>query len=584
VALNGRSEQIFPLEEEKIAKNDSTSQLHAMVEYITETAKQYGISPIKGPWLPPLPELVYLNSLLTNSFANNSWPQQQKLLSVPVGIMDDPRKQKQETVEIDFASEGNLFVYGTPGTGKTVFLKTLCISLALMYPPDDVNIYIMDFGGSSLKAMEKLPHVGGVMTLEQEEKIDQFMRFVFRVMEERRTLFEATGSEGFSDYRKSGRKLPALVIMVDNYFALSETYEDFDAQMVLLAREGFKYGIYMVATATNSALVRYKFSVNFKMAVSFQMTEKSEYEGIVGRTEGLEPVKVAGRGLVRGKPPLEFQTSLPEYEHTPTELLLERMEALNLSGAAPIPMMPSTIDLRALNKDTEILAIGLANNDLQPVFVDLLATPVLMVTGEAMSGKSTLLVSWMKLLSDKQDLEVYALDSSAMGIYELMKQPFVTDIANVDDLDDFIDGIKDKLESRRNELFSCRMSGGDVGALMKQWKQMIFVIDRLSEFTSGDMYMLHELIERIVKQERGMKVAVLAADNTSDLTSNWDSLGKTIREEQTGILLGRMKEQNLYNVSLPYGTQEKSGEQGDGYLIVKNKYTGLRCAVLSKDN
>jgi S-DNA-T family DNA segregation ATPase FtsK/SpoIIIE len=555
-----------------------------MVEYITETAKQYGISPIKGPWLPPLPELVYLNSLLTNSFANNSWPQQQKLLSVPVGIMDDPRKQKQETVEIDFASEGNLFVYGTPGTGKTVFLKTLCISLALMYPPDDVNIYIMDFGGSSLKAMEKLPHVGGVMTLEQEEKIDQFMRFVFRVMEERRTLFEATGSEGFSDYRKSGRKLPALVIMVDNYFALSETYEDFDAQMVLLAREGFKYGIYMVATATNSALVRYKFSVNFKMAVSFQMTEKSEYEGIVGRTEGLEPVKVAGRGLVRGKPPLEFQTSLPEYEHTATELLLERMEALNLSGAAPIPMMPSTIDLRALNKDTEILAIGLANNDLQPVFVDLLATPVLMVAGEAMSGKSTLLVSWMKLLSDKQDLEVYALDSSAMGIYELMKQPFVTDIANVDDLDDFIDGIKDKLESRRNEFFSCRMSGGDVGALMKQWKQMIFVIDRLSEFTSGDMYMLHELIERIVKQERGMKVAVLAADNTSDLTSNWDSLGKTIREEQTGILLGRMKEQNLYNVSLPYGTQEKSGEQGDGYLIVKNKYTGLRCAVLSKDN
>lgn len=201
-----------------------------------------------------------------------------------------------------------------------------------------------------------------------------------------------------------------------------------------------------------------------------------------------------------------------------------------------------------------------------------------------MSGKSTLLVSWMKLLSDKQDIEVYALDSSAMGIYELMQKPYVTDISNVDDLDDFIEGIKDKLQSRRGELLSCRMSGGDVGALMRQWKQMIFVIDRLSEFTSGDMYMLHELIERIVKQEKGMKVAVLAADNTSELASNWDSLGKAIREEQSGILLGRIKEQNLYNVSLPYGTQEKNGEQGDGYLIVKNKYTGLRCAVLSKEN
>lgn len=584
VALNGRSEQIFPLEEEKIAKNESASQLHAMVEYIAETAKQYGISPLKGPWLPPLPEVVYLDSLLANSYADGSWPQQQRLLSVPVGIMDDPRGQRQEALEIDFASEGNLFVYGTPGTGKTVFLKTLCISMALMYPPDEVNIYLMDFGGSSLKAMEKLPHVGGVMTLEQEDKIDQFMRFLFRVMEERRTLFENTGSEGFSDYRRSGRKLPAFVVMVDNYFALSETYEEFDAQMVLLAREGFKYGIYMVATATNSALVRYKFSVNFKMAISFQMTEKSEYDSIVGRTEGLEPAKVTGRGLVRGKPPLEFQTSLPEYERITTELILERMEALNLSGAIPIPVMPSTIDLRQLNHDTEQLAIGLANHNLQPVFIDLLATPVLMVAGEAMSGKSTLLVSWMKLLSDKQDLEVYALDSSAMGIYELMQQPYVTDLSKVDDLDDFIEGIKEQLESRRSELLSCRMSGGDVGALMKKWKQMIFVIDRLSEFTSGDMYMLHELIERIVKQEKGIKVAVLAADNTSDLTSNWDSLGKTIREEQTGILLGRMKEQNLYNVTLPYGTQEKNGEQGDGYLIVKSKYTGLRCAVWSKEN
>lgn len=47
VALNGRSEQIFPLEEEKFSPNESASQLHAMVEYITETAKQYGISPMK---------------------------------------------------------------------------------------------------------------------------------------------------------------------------------------------------------------------------------------------------------------------------------------------------------------------------------------------------------------------------------------------------------------------------------------------------------------------------------------------------------------------------------------------------------
>ncbi|NIK77497.1 S-DNA-T family DNA segregation ATPase FtsK/SpoIIIE [Paenibacillus castaneae] len=581
VSLNGRSEQIYPLEEEKIARNELPSQLHAMVEHITRTAAQFGIEPIKGPWLPPLPNIVFFDKLIRNGYSKGAWAKQEKLLRVPIGFMDDPRGQRQEPLEMDFAAEGNLFVYGTPGTGKTIFLKTLCMSMALLYSPEDVHIYIMDFGGNTLKPFERLPHVGGIMTLEQEDKIDQFMLFLFRIMEERKEEFEKSGSEGFNDYRKSGKGMAAIVVVIDNYFALSETYEAIDEQMVLLAREGFKYGIYIVATATNASLVRYKFSVNFKMAISFQMTEKSEYDGIVGRTEGLEPAKAAGRGLVRGKPPLEFQTSLPEYEGQSTEQLLEMFGGLEVIQATPIPVMPAHLDMREINRETERLAIGLGNNDLQPVFVDLHATPVLMIAGEAMSGKSTLLVSWIKLLSEKQKgLEVYALDSSGMGIYELMNQPYTTDLSSVEDMNDFTDSVKEKLNERRSQLLACRMSGGDSAAIMKEWHQIVFVIDRFSELTNNDMYSLHELLERIIKQERGMKVAVIAADNTSDLASNWDTLGKAIREEQTGILLGRIKEQNLYSVSFPFGKQEKNTEQGDGYFIIKNKFTGLRCASL----
>lgn len=149
------------------------------------------------------------------------------------------------------------------------------------------------------------------MTLEQEKTILQFTKFLFRTMNERKRIFEDSGADGFADYRARIGKLASLVLVIDNYFALSETYEELDEQMVVLAREGTKYGIYMVVTATNASLVRYKFAINFKNAISLQMTEKSEYEMIVGRTEGLEPSRAAGRGLVRGKPPLEFQTALP---------------------------------------------------------------------------------------------------------------------------------------------------------------------------------------------------------------------------------------------------------------------------------
>ena len=87
--------------------------------------------------------------------------------------------------------------------------------------------------------------------------------------------------------------MPGIVVIIDNYFALSETYENIDEQVILLAREGLNT-VYLSATATNASLVRYKLSVNFKMAVCFQLTEKSEYDNS-GMTEGLEPSKFPKR-------------------------------------------------------------------------------------------------------------------------------------------------------------------------------------------------------------------------------------------------------------------------------------------------
>ena len=577
VYLNGKTEQVYPLEEEKIAKKELSSQLKSMVDHIIKTAKKNEVDQLEGPWLPPLPEMVYLDCLFEKDSGGSAVRKSERLLSVPVGILDDPRGQRQEPLEMDFVSEGNLFVYGAPGTGKTVFLKTLCLSIANLYSPEEVNIYIMDFGGSTLRSLEKLSHIGGVMTLEQESRINQFILFLFRMMEERKLQLERKGSESFSDYRKSGGRMPAVVVAIDNYFALSETYEDIDGKMVVLSREGNKYGIYLVATATTASLVRYKFAVNFKMAVSFQLTEKSEYDGIVGRTEGLEPARTAGRALVRGKPPLEFQTAIPEFKDCNTEQLIERLNAQAPCSAVPIPIMPPKIDIGEINKMDGQLAIGLGDNDLQPVYVDFSATPVFMVAGDAMTGKSTLLVSWVKML---KDAEIYALDSNGMGLYKLMDMENVTDLSGVEH--DFIEKMKLMLDERRQQLLDCRRKNGNANEVIRSWKQIVFVIDRLSEFTGSDRYSLKELLERIVRQERGMKIAVIAADNTQDLAGNWDSLGKAVREEQTGLLLGSIKEQNLFTARLPYGIKEKEFEPGDGYLIVKNRFTGLRCAILDE--
>ncbi|MBT2293171.1 type VII secretion protein EssC [Paenibacillus albidus] len=592
--LNGKSEQIYPLDEEKMPELEVPSQLQSIVEQLAACAERAGIEPLAGPWHPPLPETVTFEDLysgLGGWSEQTGWPAVPEVLSVPVGIADDPRGQRQEALQFDFAESGNLFVYGAPGTGKTVLLRTLCLSAAYRYSPEDVHLYVMDCGGSSFKLLEPLPHCGGVMTLEQEKQILQFTQFLFRTMGERKRIFEEAGADGFVDYRERFGKLASIVLVIDNYFALSETYEELDEQMIVLAREGTKYGIYLVVSATNASLVRYKFAVNFKNAVSLQMTEKSEYEMIVGRTEGLEPSRAGGRGLVRGKPPLEFQTALPSFPHWEQgglEGWIAQLRELATAGKLPeasrIPVMPAKIDLAELNARCTLpegrLAIGLTDGDLQPVGLDLDTTPIVMVAGDAMSGKSTILTSWMVQLGQQAVKPmIYALDSAGMGIYRALDLPYVTDLAAVEDMYALIDEIKEELDRRRRAMLEARTAGRDLGSLLASWPRLLFVIDRLSEFTGGDQYSLKELLERVVKQDRALKVAVIAADNTAELAGNWDGLGKAIREEQCGLLLGSLKEQNLYNVRVPYGEKEKELEPGDGYLILKNKYSGLRAAT-----
>ncbi len=591
LSLNGKKTKVYPLNEEKIASVELTSQLKAMVEHISMQSRMNKIDPLNGPWFPPLPEKLYIDDVVKEegfNFQTGVWTKDTNDLKAIIGLLDNPREQSQIPCEIDFLKNGHLIVYGAAATGKTYLLQTIIMSLAQRYSTKDVNIYIMDFGGTSLKKFERLSHCGGVMTIEQEAKINSFMLFIFRMIDERKEIFEKTRSENFNDYkvRHKDTPIPAIFIFVDNYYALSETYDSVDEQMLIIAREGTKYGIFLTATASNTALVRYKFYINFKMAVTFQLTEKGEYDSIVGRTEGLEPANLPGRALFRNKPPCEVQVCLPEFENQSIDKLLELYENYSRCGiitkAELIPQMPSKVDIYEINSDADKLVVGLRDTDLQGIFLDIPNIPAFIVTGGPMSGKSTVIVSWIEMLSQKlgeDKLKVYALDSNSMGIYPLMRLPFVRDISDAEATDELIGQLASEIDERKNQLKEVKKSNGDLEGLKASWPQIIYIIDKLGELTAGENYALKDLLERIIRHERNLKVTVIVSDNTSEIEGNWDSLAKTLKDEQTGLLLGSIKEQNLFNVKFPYGSSERELELGDGYFIIQGKYSGIRCAT-----
>ncbi|MCL2664643.1 MAG: type VII secretion protein EssC [Defluviitaleaceae bacterium] len=572
LSLDGKPTKIYPAagSEKPADEQKNPTQLEAMVEHICSVSD---VEPLEGPWTPPMKNKIYLNE-----FDVHIKPKNGSLLSALAAVADDPRGQRQYPHEFDFASDGNLIVYGMPGSGKSTFMRTVCLSLALRYSPDEVNMYILDMSGTGFKMFGNLPHCGGVLTIDESSSLRQFARYLLNTAENRKKIFEAENAENFIEYRKNN-EMPAILILIDNYMGLSETYDDIDEQLQNLVRDSFKFGMYFVITAASDYGIRYKMSINFKMAVAFQLVDKSGYSNVVGRTEGLEPEDFPGRGLVRLPVPLELHAFLPELhsdgETASTKEIIDSIAQTESRRAVPIPVMPEKISFEKLNGGSGLMNIGLADFDLAPVSINLADYTALMISGDAGTGKSTLVTTW---LSYMKDTVIYAVDSNSMGLMSLYGKENFIDLREKD-IDEFTCEFENFIDGRREELIEARRSGGGTDALLDGWQQIVFVFDKMSEFSENlDYENFKDLLVRIINRERGLKITVIALDTLDGFSGDYETVTKTIKKEQTGILLGSMKDQSLFDSRLPYGAVEKEIMFGDGYLIKKAKHIGFRAA------
>ena len=320
-------------------------QIDEIVKYIIKIADEENIK-ARPIWLEPIKSVIYLDDI-KNKY--NIKDIKYKFNPV-VGEYDDPVTQSQYAMTIPICKDGNVIIYGASGSGKTTFITTIIYSLLEGHSPEEINIYILDFGSEILRVFEKAPHVGEVLLSYENEKINNLFKILYSEIEKRKKLFVEFGGDYNSYIKNSGSTIEALLIIINNITAFTEAYEELSDKLAYLIRECTKYGIYFVTTVPNINGIRYKLAENFKYVYSLQLNDNSEYVSILGQTDGVIPAKYKGRGIFKVDNVYEFQIALPFKDLDNTFELIRRYcnkysKEWNGKVAKKIPVLPKKVDL-----------------------------------------------------------------------------------------------------------------------------------------------------------------------------------------------------------------------------------------------
>ncbi len=369
----------------------------------------------QAPWPPFLPDAVGLNRTLDPKYfvvdrgepgrpmlnpavadwmaGRGQWPRLdwlQRAGRAAVGLMDDPFTGVQRPLTIDL-NRGHAVVFGASGSGKTTFIRTLVLSMAVGHSPDAFHAHLLDLGGRNLAALRDVPHVGTVIIPDEggyEERVQQLWRELVAIIDERKRLFGDARASTLNEYNsKAATPEPLILVAFDNFAEFIDTFgpnsrndregNPFDT-FVMLARQGRAFGLTFLITVERLNVLSSKLYALFSERFALRLTEVDDYGAIVGAQLPV-PDDAPGRGYTRfGGRPLMFQVALiarppgnvSRSEADYLELLGERMRA-SIAQTGPLQRPPRRINALATSVNYRaMLAETLAIDGNAPHFID----------------------------------------------------------------------------------------------------------------------------------------------------------------------------------------------------------------------
>ena len=244
-----------------------------------------------------------------NKWRNND---STKSLKAEVGIDENNELMYLDLHEKYHGPHG--LIAGMTGSGKSEFIITYVLSMAMNYSPNEVAFILIDYKGGGLAgAFEnkkngiKLPHLAGTITNLDKAEMDRTLVSIDSEVRRRQRIFnEARDMLGESTidiykYQKFYREgklekpVPHLIIICDEFAELKSQQPEFMDNLISIARIGRSLGVHLIlATQKPSGVVNDQIWSNSKFRVCLKVQEKADSMEMLKRPEAAE-LKQVGR-------------------------------------------------------------------------------------------------------------------------------------------------------------------------------------------------------------------------------------------------------------------------------------------------
>ena len=318
-------------------------ELPNIMKYLVDLAKKENIH-VKQLWLNALPAIIYVDGLKEKY----EYKKVDCDIEPVIGEYDAPEKQLQGLLTLPITKGGNWIIYGVSDSGKDELMNTIVYSCITTYRPEELNMYLLDFGTETLKMYKKAPQVGDVVLQNDTDKIMNLFKLVAVTIETRRKLFAEYGGDYISYCKSSGKVLPNVVVMINGFELFNENFGDalFDT-LVTITRDCQKYGVYFILSCASSNGIRSKLAQYLPNHLTLQMSDKYDYSALLARTK-LVPANISGRGLVKLDDIYEFQSAVPTEKENLNAFVMDKVKELGEKykvSAPKIPVLPETVTI-----------------------------------------------------------------------------------------------------------------------------------------------------------------------------------------------------------------------------------------------